>query len=44
MSKPDVRLFLNDVLEVIEKIECYTAGLIFERFERNDMPPGKSTR
>jgi uncharacterized protein with HEPN domain len=37
MSKRDVRLFLSDMLEAIEKIERYTAGLSFERFERNDM-------
>jgi uncharacterized protein with HEPN domain len=37
MSKRDVLLFLSDMLEAIEKIERYTAGLSFEQFERNDM-------
>jgi uncharacterized protein with HEPN domain len=37
MSKRDVRLFLSDMLEAIEKIERYTAGLSFEGFERSDM-------
>jgi uncharacterized protein with HEPN domain len=37
MSKRDVRLFLNDMLEAIEKIERYIAVLSFEQFERNDM-------
>ena len=37
MPKRDVRLFLHDMLEAIEKIERYTAGLGFEEFEANDM-------
>jgi uncharacterized protein with HEPN domain len=37
MSKRDVRLFLNDMLEAIGKIERYIAVLSFEQFERNDM-------
>lgn len=37
MPKRDVRLFLHDRLEAIEKIERYTAGLGFEEFEANDM-------
>jgi uncharacterized protein with HEPN domain len=31
MSKRDVRLFLSDMLEAIEKIERYTAGLSLRR-------------
>jgi len=37
MSKRDVRLFLNDMLKAIEKIERYTRGLSFEQFENEDM-------
>jgi uncharacterized protein with HEPN domain len=37
MSKRDPRLFLTDMLEAIEKIERYTAGLSFDQFEANDM-------
>ena len=37
MSKRDVRLFLYDMREAIEKIERYIAALSFEQFERNDM-------
>lgn len=37
MSKRDVQLFLNDMLEAIEKIERYTAGLSFAQFENNDL-------
>lgn len=37
MSKRDVRPFLTDMLEAIEKIEHYTAGLSFEQFETNEM-------
>ncbi len=37
MSKRDVRLFLADMLESIEKIERYTRGLNFEQFAANDL-------
>lgn len=37
MSKRDVRLFLNDMLEAIDKIERYIAGLSCEEFEDNPM-------
>ena len=37
MSKRDVRLFLYDILECIEKIERYTKNLSFEDFVKNDM-------
>ncbi len=37
MSKRDVKLFLHDILECIEKIERYTRNLNFEDFIKNDM-------
>lgn len=37
MSKRDVQLFLNGMLEAIEKIERFTAGLNFDEFELDDM-------
>ena len=37
MSKREVRLFLSEMLESVEKIERYTAGLSFEDFERQEM-------
>ncbi len=37
MSKRDVRVFVADMLQAIEKIERYTRGLSFDHFERNDM-------
>ena len=37
MSKRDVRLFLYDILECIEKIERYTRDLRFDEFVRNDL-------
>jgi len=37
MSKRDPRLFLTDMLEAIEKIERYTAGLSFDQFEANEI-------
>lgn len=37
MSKRDLRLFLYDILEAIEKVERYVAGLSFEQFEANEM-------
>lgn len=33
--KKDARVYLEDILESIEKIESYTRGLSFEQFERN---------
>ena len=37
MSKRDPYLFLIDMMESIEKVERYTAGLAFDEFEANDM-------
>ena len=37
MSKRDVRLFLTDMLEAIEKIERYTEGLTLEELWENDL-------
>ena len=37
MSKRDVRLFLNEMLEAVEKIECYTSGYTYEDFEHQDI-------
>jgi uncharacterized protein with HEPN domain len=37
MSKRDPSMFLIDMLESIEKVERYTAGLTFDAFEGNDM-------
>lgn len=37
MSKRDPRLLMTDVLDAIEKIERYTAGLTFDQFEANEM-------
>jgi uncharacterized protein with HEPN domain len=37
MSKRDVRLFLEDILEAIGKIKRYIAGLTLEEFARNEM-------
>ena len=37
MPKRDIRLFLLDMLEAIEKIERYIVGLTFEGFEYNEM-------
>lgn len=44
MSKRDVRLFLNDMLEAINKVERYTAGLSFEGFASNEMVIDALTR
>lgn len=44
MSKRDVRLFLADILEAIQKVERYTAGLSFEAFQSNDMVIDAVTR
>ena len=32
----DVRLYLDDILEAIDKIERYTEGLDFEQFRKDD--------
>jgi uncharacterized protein with HEPN domain len=32
----DVRLYLDDILEAIDKIERYTEGLNFEQFKKDD--------
>lgn len=37
MSKRDLRLFVTDMLEAIENVERYTAGLSLEQFGANDM-------
>lgn len=37
MSRRDPRLFMTDVLDAIEKVERYTAGLTFDQFESNEM-------
>lgn len=37
MSKRDWRLFLNDIIEAIEKIEKYTKDFSFEDFVKNDL-------
>ena len=37
MSKRDVRLYLHDMLSAISKVERFTAGLDYERFESNEM-------
>lgn len=33
----DYKLYLEDILEAIEKIERYTENLIFEEFKKNDL-------
>jgi len=37
MSKRDVKLFLYDILECIEKIERYTENMDFEDFIKNEL-------
>ncbi len=37
MSERDFRLFLNDILESIEKIEKYTANITLKDFANNQM-------
>jgi uncharacterized protein with HEPN domain len=37
MFRRDVRLFLQDMLEAIDRIERYTAALSFEQIEANDL-------
>lgn len=44
MSKRDVRLFLEDIVQAIGKIERYTAGMTFETFKNNEMVVDAVTR
>lgn len=44
MSKRDIRVLLNDILEAIAKVERYTQGLSFEEFSKNDMVIDAVTR
>jgi uncharacterized protein with HEPN domain len=44
MSKRDVRLFLEDIMKAIVKVERYTAGLSFEEFENNEIVIDAVTR
>ncbi|NOZ76838.1 MAG: DUF86 domain-containing protein [Euryarchaeota archaeon] len=37
MSKRDLRFFITDMLEAIEKIQRYTAGQTLEGFAENDI-------
>ncbi|MCK4613724.1 MAG: DUF86 domain-containing protein [Thermoplasmata archaeon] len=37
MSKRDISLFFQDILESIEKIENYTEGMTFQDFLRNSL-------
>jgi uncharacterized protein with HEPN domain len=37
MSRKDFIVFLEDILNSIEKIERYTSGIIFEDFCKNEM-------
>lgn len=37
MPRDGVRLYLFDMLQAIEKVERYIAGLSFEEFEANDL-------
>jgi len=37
VSKRDIRLFLRDMLEAIEKIERYTEGLTLEKLWKDDL-------
>lgn len=36
MSKRTIELYLQDILSSIEKIEKYTKGLFFEKFNEDD--------
>ena len=44
MSKRNVRLFLEDILGAIDKIERYIAGISFEEYEQNEMIVDAVTR
>lgn len=37
MSKRDWKILLEDIIESIDKIEKYTAGMSFEEFETNNL-------
>lgn len=37
MSKRDIRLFVKDILDCIDKIERYIKGMTFKEFLNNDM-------
>ena len=44
MSKRNVRLFLEDILKAIEKVERYTTGMSFGEFESNELVVDAVTR
>ncbi len=44
MSKRDVRLYLTDILDCIDRIERYTTGLSYEDFIKNEMVIDAVTR
>lgn len=44
MSKRDVLLYLQDILEAIDKVRRYTAGMSFEEFKSNEMAIDAVTR
>ncbi len=37
MSKRGVRMYLEDMLDAVRKIERYTIGISFEDFDQNEM-------
>ena len=37
MSERDYRLFIQDIIDSIIKIEDYTSGLTFDAFQSNEM-------
>ena len=37
MSKRDVRLYLTDILDCIDRVERYTTGLSYKGFIKNGM-------
>lgn len=44
MSKRDVRLYVTDILEAIEKIRSYTAGFSYAQFEKDNLVVDAVTR
>lgn len=44
MSKRDVRLYLTDILDCIDRIERYTTGFSYEDFIKNEMVIDAVTR
>ena len=44
MPKRNIRLFLQDMLDAIEKVERYTAGLTFEEFQTSEIVIGATVR